>query len=89
MTLIDKITNMKIFNTTRGTSRQRAPKGFSQATRYAILADTQPELLDQFLLAKLRRMSAVRRVIVKDTLRIVPEDERKELVLRLLVRPAR
>ena len=74
----------KLDTTTRGTPRQRAPKGFWQQVWYEVLASSPPELLEEQLQRKLRRMSPSNRERAAAVLAVVEGEERREVVLRLL-----
>lgn len=70
--------------TTRGTPRQRAPKGFWQGVRYEIATCSPPELIEDQLQRKLRRVSPANRGRMVAVLAELDGDERREVVLKLL-----
>ena len=70
--------------TTRGTPRQRTPKGFWANTRYEILAGLPPELVEEALQRKLRRFPLSKRERVVAVREGLNGEERREVVLVLL-----
>ena len=70
--------------TTRGTLRQRAPKGLLASMRYDVLANQPPEMNEKWLQRKLKRMAPANRQRVEAILELLTGDDRREYALRVL-----
>ena len=70
--------------TTRGTPRQRAPKGYWAGVRYEVLATKPPDLIERMMQSKLRLMSPANRARVQTLLDRLAGEDRREFALRLL-----
>ena len=70
--------------TTRGTRRQRAPRGFWQNIRYDVLADADPPAIHAALDRKLARISQEKRQQITTLLESSTGPDRRESILRFL-----
>ncbi len=74
----------KLNRTTRGTIRQRAPKGSLASWRYGVLADQPLEITEKSLQRKLKRLAPDNRQRVEAVLEQLTGEDKREYVLRLL-----
>jgi len=75
---------LSLSRTTRGTLRQRAPKGLIASIKYDVLANEPPEMNEKSLQQKLKRMAPDNRQRVEAVLEQLTADDRREYVLKLL-----
>lgn len=75
---------LSLTRTTRGTIRQRAPKGLITSIKYDVLANQPPEVNEKSLQRKLKRMAPDNRQKVEAILGVLTGEDRREYVLRLL-----
>ena len=74
----------KLNRTTRGTIRQRAPKGSFASWRYGVLADQVPEIIEELIRKKLNRLAPTNRQRVEAVLEQLNGEDKREYVLRFL-----